>query len=65
MVLTATARFLGFLSNGEIRVVFGCWVSFFIVAGFLGFLLDGALRLGIVVLQMQRGKVKIGQESKE
>ena len=28
-------------------------------------LLDGDLRLGIVVLQMQRGKVQIGQERKE
>ena len=28
-------------------------------------LLDGDLRLGIVVLQMQRGKVQKGQERKE
>ena len=28
-------------------------------------LLDGDLHLGIVVLQMQRGKVQIGQERKE
>ena len=40
-IFTAAAGFLSFLSNGEIQVVFGCWVSFFIVARFLGFLLDG------------------------
>ena len=61
----AAAGFLGFLSNGEIRVVFNCWVSFFTIVGFLGFLLDGELQMGIVVLQIKRGKVKIGQERKE
>ena len=46
-------------------MVFNCWVSFFTVVGFLGFLLDGELQMGIVVLQIKRGKVKIGQERKE
>ena len=39
-------------------------VSVFTAAGFVGFLWDGELRLGIGVLQMQRGKVRSGQRGR-